>query len=160
MKIQFPSFRQFGVYPLSDIPNQAGFRLTLLTRCGDATGAVVACDANGLHFCQSLDGHRLILSAFTSWTPAPDGEAGKRAAADLLKGALAIGVAIVEAVKAAGPLGAPAGLLFAALSSAGCTQAQFEKIMGGMVAADILRKSASGQLYTLGPVALKGGRVS
>ena len=53
--------------------------------------------------------------------------------------------AIIDAVKAAGPLGAPAGVLYAALMGHGCTLSQFEQIMGGMVRAGLLTRS--GDLY-------------
>lgn len=53
--------------------------------------------------------------------------------------------AIIEAVRAAGPLGAPGGILYAALMSHGCTLAQYEQIMAGLVRAGMLRKS--GECY-------------
>ena len=58
---------------------------------------------------------------------------------------------IVDAVKAAGELGAPAGTLYAALMTAGCTINQFEGIMSGMVKAGLLTQS--GNLYRVGKVA-------
>lgn len=48
--------------------------------------------------------------------------------------------AIIEAVKAAGPLGAPGGPLYAALMTAGCTLHQFEQIMGALVRVGKLSK--------------------
>ncbi len=48
--------------------------------------------------------------------------------------------AIIEAVKAAGPLGAPGGVMYAALMAQGCTLHQFEQIMSGMVRAGKLTK--------------------
>ncbi len=51
-----------------------------------------------------------------------------------------IAAAIIESVKAAGPLGAPGGVLYAALMAQGCTLHQFEQIMGGMVRAGKLTK--------------------
>ncbi len=51
-----------------------------------------------------------------------------------------IAAAIIEAVKAAGPLGAPGGVMYAALMAQGCTLHQFEQIMGGMVRAGKLTK--------------------
>lgn len=74
----FPPFQEFERYSLSDIPNRAGFRLTLLSRYGEATGAVVARDDNGCHFVQSLDGHRLTLAAFSSWIVAPVLKGGRQ----------------------------------------------------------------------------------
>lgn len=53
--------------------------------------------------------------------------------------------AIIQAVKAAGSLGAPAGTLYAVLMSAGCTMEQFDKLMSGLVRAGMLRKQ--GHLY-------------
>ena len=41
--------------------------------------------------------------------------------------------AITEAIKEAGELGAPGGVLYAALMSQGCTLNQFESIMGALV---------------------------
>ena len=53
--------------------------------------------------------------------------------------------AIIEAVKAAGPVGAPGGVLYSALMSAGCNLAQFESIMSALVSAGKLRRE--GHLY-------------
>ena len=53
--------------------------------------------------------------------------------------------AIVDSVKAAGPLGAPAGTLYADLMAQGCTLDQFEKLMGALVAIGKLTKN--GHLY-------------
>lgn len=55
--------------------------------------------------------------------------------------------AVLEAVGAAGPLGAPGGTLYAALMAHGATIQQFEKLMAGLVNADLLRKQ--GELYFL-----------
>lgn len=41
--------------------------------------------------------------------------------------------AVVDAVRAAGPLGAPGGHLYAALMAQGCTLSQFESLMGALV---------------------------
>ena len=51
---------------------------------------------------------------------------------------------IVQTVKEC-PDGAPAGPMYAALMSQGCTLSQFESLMGGLVRAGKLRKS--GDLY-------------
>ncbi len=51
-----------------------------------------------------------------------------------------IAAAIIAAVRAAGPLGAPGGVMYAALMAQGCTLNQFEQIMGGMVRAGKLTK--------------------
>lgn len=69
--------------------------------------------------------------------------------------------AIVSAVDAAGPLGAPGGVLYAALMGQGCTLQQFQSITGGMVGAGLLCKV--GESYFLGELGLemvKGGRVA
>lgn len=55
--------------------------------------------------------------------------------------------AVTEAVKAAGPLGAPGGYLYAAMMTQGCTLRQFESIMDAMVSAGRLRKA--GEIYHL-----------
>lgn len=47
---------------------------------------------------------------------------------------------IVDAVRAAGPLGCPAGVLYAALMVHGCTLDKFETIMGALVTAGRLTK--------------------
>jgi hypothetical protein len=53
--------------------------------------------------------------------------------------------AVVEAVKAAGPNGAPGGTLYAALMSQGCTLSQFESLMGALVRLGKVRRE--GELY-------------
>ena len=53
--------------------------------------------------------------------------------------------AICEAVAAAGPTGAPGGVIYAALMAQGCTLEQYEGLMGALVRVGKLRKS--GQLY-------------
>lgn len=57
----------------------------------------------------------------------------------------ALADSIIEAVKAAGPSGAPAGPLYAALMACGMTLDQFETIMNVLVRVGKLRKS--GLLY-------------
>ena len=42
--------------------------------------------------------------------------------------------AVIDSVKAAGPLGAPGGVIYAALMAHGCTLGQFEQIMSALVA--------------------------
>jgi hypothetical protein len=66
---------------------------------------------------------------------------------------LMISQIILEGVRAAGPLGAPGGHLYADLMIYGCTLEQFESIMRGMVGAGLLVKN--GQCYLLGPNAPK-----
>jgi len=62
-------------------------------------------------------------------------------AAKVLQALKAIGDGIVDAVRAAGPMGCPGGTLYAALMTQGCTLQQFESIMSGLVRAGKLRKS-------------------
>jgi hypothetical protein len=62
-----------------------------------------------------------------------------------------IGRAILESVKEAGVLGAPGGIMYAAMMGQGCTLNQFEQIMSGMVRAGVLTKS--GECYHVGPQA-------
>jgi hypothetical protein len=57
----------------------------------------------------------------------------------------AIVESVVEAVKAAGPSGAPGGILYAALMAHGASQSQFESLMAGLVKAGKLTKQ--GHLY-------------
>ena len=48
--------------------------------------------------------------------------------------------AIVEAIKAAGPLGAPGGVLYAGLMTQGCSLSQFESLMTGIVKSGMIVK--------------------
>lgn len=48
--------------------------------------------------------------------------------------------AIVEAIKAAGPLGAPGGVLYAGLMAHGCSLSQFESLMAGIVKSGMIVK--------------------
>jgi len=57
----------------------------------------------------------------------------------------AIADAIVDAVKAAGPTGAPGGVLYAALMAQGCTYNQFTSLMSALVSAGKLTKD--GHVY-------------
>ena len=59
-----------------------------------------------------------------------------------------IAKAILESVRAAGSLGAPGGVMYAAMMEQGCTLNQFEQIMSGMVKAGWLVRD--GDLYTEG----------
>lgn len=54
---------------------------------------------------------------------------------------------IIDAVKAGGDLGAPAGTLYAALMGAGCTLNQFQQIMSALVRTGKVRTNSSGTLY-------------
>ena len=57
----------------------------------------------------------------------------------------AIADAIVEAVRAGGPTGAPGGVIYAALMAHGISLEQYEQIMEALVRVGRLRRS--GQLY-------------
>jgi hypothetical protein len=57
-----------------------------------------------------------------------------------------IGKAIIETVKESDPvIGAPGGILYAALMASGCTLNQFQQIMAGLVRAGYLGQS--GECY-------------
>jgi hypothetical protein len=56
--------------------------------------------------------------------------------------------AVIASVKAAGPLGAPGGVLYAALMSYGIRLEQFESLMGALVNCKKLTKR--GELYFVG----------
>lgn len=68
---------------------------------------------------------------------------------DQLKALAAICEAIIEAIKAAGDRGAPAGILYAALIAHGCSLTQFQSFMRGLEAAGKVRRH--GELYFLAP---------
>ena len=53
--------------------------------------------------------------------------------------------AVVETIRESGPLGAPSGVLYAALMAQGCTLNQFESLMGALVRARAVRKQ--GECY-------------
>lgn len=53
--------------------------------------------------------------------------------------------AIVDSVKTAGSLGAPGGVIYAALMAHGCSLAQYEQIMGALVR--VGRLTRRGELY-------------
>ena len=59
----------------------------------------------------------------------------------------AVVAAILDAIRAAGPTGAPAGVLYAALMAQGCTLNQFESLMGALCRAGKVRQN--GHLYTV-----------
>ena len=48
--------------------------------------------------------------------------------------------AIVDTVREAGPMGAPGGVMYAALMAHGCTLSQFEQLMAGLVSVGRLTK--------------------
>lgn len=60
--------------------------------------------------------------------------------ADQLKALSLIVHAVVDTVKQAGPLGAPGGVMYAALMAQGCALSQFESLMGGLVRAGKIQK--------------------
>ena len=53
--------------------------------------------------------------------------------------------AVVDEVRAGGSLGAPGGVIYAALMGQGCTLSQFESLMAGLVRGGKLRRD--GDLY-------------
>ena len=55
--------------------------------------------------------------------------------------------AVVDAVKVAGPLGAPGGVLYAGLMSLGLSLGQFEALMSMLVRANVLKRE--GERYVL-----------
>jgi len=65
--------------------------------------------------------------------------------AEATKALLAICEAVVDVVKAGGPLGTPSGNLYAVLMTHGATLEQYETLMGALVAAGRITKR--GQLY-------------
>lgn len=61
--------------------------------------------------------------------------------AEQMKSALIEAVsAVYEAVVAAGPMGAPAGVVYAALMQQGCTLEQYEQIEGILIRSGLLMK--------------------
>ncbi len=48
--------------------------------------------------------------------------------------------AVIDTVKQSGPMGAPGGILYAALMAYGCSLSQFESLMGALVRAGKLTK--------------------
>lgn len=63
---------------------------------------------------------------------------------------------ILDAVKAAGSLGAPGGIIYAGLMSAGCTLEQYECLMSGLVRVGRLRKA--GECYYIAEEAISERR--
>ena len=53
--------------------------------------------------------------------------------------------AVVDAVKAGGAMGAPGGIIYAAMMARGCTLANYEAIMAALVRVGKIRRS--GDLY-------------
>jgi hypothetical protein len=53
--------------------------------------------------------------------------------------------AIVDAVKAAGPMGAPGGVIYAALMAHGLTLSQYDQLMSGLV--QVGKLTRHGDLY-------------
>ncbi len=70
----------------------------------------------------------------------------------ILKVLRMISDAIVESVKAAGPLGAPAGVMYAALMQHGCTLDQFNQFTGALVSCGKLRRQ--GDLFFIANAAV------
>ncbi len=48
---------------------------------------------------------------------------------DQIRAAQRIGLAVLESIQAAGELGAPSGVLYAALQQTGCSLSQFQSLM-------------------------------
>jgi hypothetical protein len=57
-----------------------------------------------------------------------------------LRAVAALGNAIVDAVRGAGPLGAPGGVIYAALMGQGCTLERYEQFMAALVRVGRLTK--------------------
>lgn len=55
--------------------------------------------------------------------------------------------AIIDTVKAAGPLGAPGGVLYAGLMTHGCSLAQFQSLMSALVRSGKLSRRGDCYLY-------------
>jgi hypothetical protein len=72
-------------------------------------------------------------------------KAAARTRTEALLALLKLTDGLIEIIKDAGPQGAPAGPMYAALMSGGMTLEQFECIMGVLVSAGRLRKQ--GHLY-------------
>ncbi len=53
--------------------------------------------------------------------------------------------AVIDAVKAAGPMGAPGGVIYAAMMAQGASLSQYQSIMGALVSVGKLRRQ--GDLY-------------
>jgi hypothetical protein len=64
--------------------------------------------------------------------------------------------AVMEAVRAAGPTGAPGGVLYSALMVYGCTLAQFEGLMSALQSAGLIR--LDGDCYHLAAQTFSGVR--
>lgn len=62
-----------------------------------------------------------------------------------LRAIKAVADAIVDAVRAAGSMGAPGGVIYAALMGHGCTFNQYQQFMGALVRTGKLRQR--GDLY-------------
>jgi len=53
--------------------------------------------------------------------------------------------AVLEAIQAAGPTGAPGGVLYAALMAQGCSKSQFDSLMAALVSTGKVRRD--GDVY-------------
>jgi len=58
-----------------------------------------------------------------------------------------LGSAVLEAIEHSGDLGAPSGVMYAALSSQGCTLQQYQSLMGSMKRRGLV--SEEGDCYTI-----------
>ena len=59
----------------------------------------------------------------------------------------AVATVVIDTVRQAGPLGAPGGVMYAAMMGAGCSLHQFDQIMSGLTRAGMLSKR--GECYHL-----------
>lgn len=53
----------------------------------------------------------------------------------------AVVAAVLDSIRTAGPLGAPEGVIFAALQTQGCTLRQFQSLIDALVKAGKVRRS-------------------
>ena len=58
-----------------------------------------------------------------------------------------VATAILEAIRAAGPSGAPAGVVYASLMTYGCTLSQFQSMMAGLERTGFVRRDPNHHLY-------------
>lgn len=93
-------------------------------------------------------GHTPHLAAKDTGTaPAAGGAQPARTPEAINEVLQVLGLAVLEAVEAAGPLGAPNGVLFAALQGMGASLNQYQSFMGGLTRRGFLVLDA--QCYTL-----------
>jgi hypothetical protein len=59
-----------------------------------------------------------------------------------VQAAMAITIAVTETIREAGPLGAPCGMIYAALMSQGCSMEQYERIERAIVNTGLVVKKS------------------